>query len=126
MRLIFGGQFQGKYAFAQEKFPCNYLNGKNCNFDDIFTCEGIYNFENFVKNAVKNNLDLSNFIARLTNENPNIIIVSSEVGGGVVPLDPFERVYRENVGRLCTQIAQFSSEVYRVTCGIATCIKSKG
>lgn len=55
--------------------------------------------------------------------NGELLIVSDEVGYGVVPIDAFERRYRETVGRVCTELAAASSRVHRVICGIGTVIK---
>ena len=52
-----------------------------------------------------------------------VILVSDEVGYGVVPVDAFQRAYREVVGRTCTKLASFSRKVTRVVCGIGTVIK---
>ena len=51
------------------------------------------------------------------------IVIATEVGGGVVPMDASERAWRECTGRLCCDIAAQADRVYRVYCGIATCIK---
>ena len=55
--------------------------------------------------------------------NPDVILVSDEVGYGVVPIDAFDRAYRETVGRICTKLAGYSHRVTRVVCGIGTVIK---
>ena len=55
--------------------------------------------------------------------NPDLILVSDEVGYGVVPIDAFDRAYREVVGRICTKLAAYSHRVTRVACGIGTVIK---
>ena len=55
--------------------------------------------------------------------NPDIVVVSQEVGYGVVPMDAFDRKYREAVGRVCTGLASKSKKVTRVVCGIGTVIK---
>ena len=52
-----------------------------------------------------------------------VILVSEEVGYGIVPADAFERQYREAVGRVCTALAAKSSRVTRVVCGIGTVLK---
>ena len=59
----------------------------------------------------------------LLQKNPDAVIVSEEVGYGVVPVDAFEREYREAVGRICTKLAAGSRRVTRVICGIGTVIK---
>ena len=61
---------------------------------------------------------------RIMGENPDIILVSQEVGYGVVPMDAFDRKYREAVGRVCTDLASKSKKVIRVVCGIGTVIKN--
>lgn len=50
-------------------------------------------------------------------------VVCDELGCGIVPVDAFEREWRENVGRLCCDIAAQADRVYRVCCGIGQCIK---
>ena len=67
--------------------------------------------------------DVSSLAGKLIRENPNIILVTDEVGYGVVPVDAFDRAYREAVGRVCTELAAFSTRVTRVVCGIGTVIK---
>ena len=51
------------------------------------------------------------------------IVIATEVGGGVVPVDPAEREARERTGRLCIQLAQKADRVVRVVCGVGTAIK---
>ena len=51
------------------------------------------------------------------------IIVCNELGCGVVPMDAFERAWRERTGRLGCELAKQAEAVYRVTCGIGTRIK---
>ena len=69
---------------------------------------------------------LSTFNAdMLLEKNPNMILISDEVGYGVVPVDAFDRDYRESVGRVCTQLAAKCSKVTRVVCGIGTVIKGE-
>ena len=67
--------------------------------------------------------DLENFAGKLMTENPGLILVSDEIGCGIVPVDPFDRQYREMTGRVCTQLAACAEEVYRVVCGIGMRIK---
>ena len=51
------------------------------------------------------------------------IIISDEIGNGIVPIDPLERDYRERVGSILLQLAQKAEEVWRVMCGIGQKIK---
>ena len=56
-------------------------------------------------------------------EHEDCIVISDEVGNGIVPLDPGEREYREGVGRLLTELAARAEEVERVICGIGQKLK---
>ncbi len=55
--------------------------------------------------------------------NDNCIIISDEIGNGIVPVEAFEREYRERTGRILIQLAQKAEEVERVICGIGQKIK---
>ncbi len=59
----------------------------------------------------------------LYKKNPNLVIVSNELGYGVVPMEKKDRLWRERVGRVCTCIAARADEVVRVVCGIGTRLK---
>ena len=51
------------------------------------------------------------------------VIISDEIGNGIVPVDPFEREYRERAGKILITIAERADEVERVICGIGQKIK---
>ncbi len=53
----------------------------------------------------------------------NCVIISDEIGNGIVPVEPFEREYRERAGRLLVRLADRAEEVERVLCGIGQRIK---
>ena len=53
------------------------------------------------------------------------VVIATEVGGGVVPMDPAERAAREAAGRLNCLLAQRAETVVRVFCGIPTVLKGK-
>ena len=52
-------------------------------------------------------------------------VTASEVGGGVVPLDPGEREARERAGRLACLLAKRADTVVRVFCGIPRFLKGE-
>ena len=53
------------------------------------------------------------------------VITAAEVGGGIVPIDPVQRVQREAAGRLSCLLAARADAVVRVFCGIPTVIKGE-
>ena len=50
--------------------------------------------------------DVASLAARIQSENPEVVIVTNELGYGVVPVDAFDRNFREATGRVCTQFAE--------------------
>ena len=64
-----------------------------------------------------------NLAETIYNANPDRILVTDEIGYGIVPMDPFEREYREETGRICCLLAEKSEEIWRVCCGIGTRLK---
>ena len=59
----------------------------------------------------------------LKNSNANIVLVSNEVGTGIVPDNELAREFRDNAGFMNQKIASVSDEVYWVVAGIQTQIK---
>ncbi len=54
---------------------------------------------------------------------PDIILTCNELGCGIVPVDAFDRMWREETGRICCWLAKEAQAVYRMCCGIGTRIK---
>ena len=62
-------------------------------------------------------------IESMLRSNPGLIIITDEIGGGIVPMDPKEREWREVHGRACCQLAKRADCVIRVIAGIGQRIK---
>lgn len=54
------------------------------------------------------------------------VVIATEVGGGVVPVDAGERAAREAAGRLSCLLAQRAERVVRVFCGLPMVLKEEG
>ena len=128
MKLIIGGAFQGKSAAAKEMFPgMDWCDGRTCGMEDIFTCGGIFHLEAYIRRRLKEapDMEAESFVNLLEEKNPQVVLVSDEVGCGLVPVDAFDRKYRELTGRICTCIAERADTVIRVVCGIPTVLKER-
>ena len=53
------------------------------------------------------------------------IVIATEVGGGVVPMDAGARAGREAAGRLACLLAQRAETVIRVCCGLPQALKGE-
>ncbi len=126
MEMIIGGAFQGKGALARKLYPeVAFLEGDRVSEEELLQAQGICGFHAFIRKEMKAGKDVSLLAERIIEKNPEIILISDEIGYGVVPIDAFDRAYREAVGRVCTKLAAFSCKVTRVALGIGTVIKDE-
>ena len=53
------------------------------------------------------------------------IVIATEIGGGLIPMDPTERMKREAAGRLSCLLAERADTVVRVCCGLPQFLKGE-
>lgn len=124
MEMMIGGAFQGKADLAEKAYPgIRWVRGEDVTKEELMKAQGVLGFHRFIKKEMKEGRDVKDLAEELIRNNPDVILVSDEVGYGVVPVDTFDRAYREAVGRVCTKLAAGSKKVTRVICGIGTVIK---
>lgn len=124
MVLIVGGAYQGKLAYARKEFPkIGWIDGRDCEEEELYQCQGIHHFHVYVERMMRDGHCVNDLAGRIFQRNPEAVIISDEIGYGIVPADSFERAYRETMGRICTQLAADAGKVCRVVCGIGMVIK---
>ncbi len=126
MKLVVGGSFQGKTDYAKEMFGLRHgvwVDGANCSRKELFFCQGVTHFDEFIRRQMKEGKDVANLAGEIFERNPDICIIANELGYGIVPVDPFDRKFREEEGRILQKIAAEAEEVHRVICGLGTVIK---
>ena len=109
MKLYIGGAYQGQEELARQENP----NG------EIF--ERFH--ENIREKVQKEGQETLAFAEMFCREHPEAVIVSDEVGSGVVPMAAEDRTFRETVGRVLCVIARNAEQVTRCICGIGVRIK---
>jgi adenosylcobinamide kinase / adenosylcobinamide-phosphate guanylyltransferase len=65
----------------------------------------------------------ADFLDALTGCNADVLIVTNEVGTGIVPSNPAARMFRDEQGWLNQAVAATCDEVYFVTAGLPMCLK---
>ena len=110
MELFIGGYKQGKLKYVLTNRP----NAESRVFND---------FHLWIKKLMMDGQDARAMALMYVEQHPDCIIIADEIGNGIVPIDPFERRYREEVGRILTELAQKAERVERVTCGLGQRIK---
>lgn len=69
--------------------------------------------------------ELDRLVARLRRMNVPVLLVSNEVGDGIVPEYPLGRLFRDLAGRMNQRLADVSEQVFLVTAGIPVELKSR-
>ena len=68
---------------------------------------------------------MDTLIATLSGVSGLIIVVSNEVGSGIVPENPLARIYRDDVGSLNQRIAGLARKVVNVIAGLPLVLKDE-
>ena len=75
-----------------------------------------------VQNLAANTTDLEKLADELAAYD---VVTATEVGGGIVPIDPAERARREAAGRLACLLAARADCVVQMFCGLPTILKGE-
>lgn len=107
MIFITGPLYSGKRDYA-----CSLL---NCGREDLQK-RAVWDVQNLAADCD----DLDTLADELARHN---VVIATEVGGGVVPIDAGERAAREAAGRLSCLLARRAERVVRVFCGLPMVLK---
>lgn len=127
MKLVIGGTAQGKLEYVLLKHDVQ----KNMVWDGVLPNDRelngniviINHLHQWIKNCMVSGECPEDEIMSFLDCNEDCIIICDEIGNGIVPIDPFEREYRERTGRILVQLAMRAEEVERIICGIGQKIK---
>lgn len=127
MELYIGGRTQGKLDYVLAKKAC----ALDCVIeeDDDFMVSLweekyiINHFHTWFRHQLIQGHQPEAQMQTVLETYPDVIVISDEVGNGIVPLDPFEREYRERLGRCLCFLASKANVVERIFCGIGQRIK---
>ena len=109
MILIIGPLYSGKRDFACQVLGCGAEELKN---------RAVWDVQDLAAQCG----DLEALADQLAGHE---VVIATEVGGGVVPVDAEERASREAAGRLSCLLAQRAEQVFRVFCGLPMVLKEK-
>ena len=135
MELILGGYAQGKLDFAKSCYPdavifdensCNTLFAEQAGEIGDNTVKIWNNFNISVKKMIesgKNDDEIRDMIEKSIAFHKNLIVISDEIGCGIIPMNATERYFREFIGRIQCFLAEKANKVFRVVCGIPQRIK---
>ena len=143
MILVTGGCSQGKREFVrqylgeQDADGFVWTEGEKASWEEFMDGRFCRDFQLFVRRVMEGSagpscserkgLSTDQILEQLLEEllagPKERVLVTDEIGCGIVPADALERLYREETGRLCCRIAGEAQEVWRVCCGAGMRIK---
>lgn len=127
MKLVIGGYAQGKCNYVLQDYdmemveiwdgeiPENRVKSK-----EIVV---INHLHNWIRERIAQGECPEEEIFAFVEKYPDCVLISDEIGNGIVPIEAFEREYRERTGRILVELAKKAEEVERVICGIGQKIK---
>lgn len=141
MILVIGGRSQGKREFVcrellkQRPEAINWCDGATATFQEFMESPFCFGLHQLTRRVMEGEPSLgipngwtskeafSCLIDCLVNNIPERIVITDEIGYGVVPVEASLRAWREETGRLCCELAAQAEEVWRVCCGIGQRLK---
>ena len=121
MILITGGSYQGKLSYARTRFGLSEADicvggvdfGKRC----------LAYVDRYALECVKKGVEPADIFRADPAAWRDHIIITTDISGGVVPMEAALRVWREACGRMNSYLASQADEVWRLFCGIPQRLK---
>lgn len=127
MQLYIGGFAQGKLDLVLRETGLSISDvaeGSNLTgIEELIGKKILNHYHLLIKKQMEQEKEPEEFLQEIMSRFPDLILICDEVGNGIVPLDAFEREYREKTGRLLCETAERAEKVVRVFCGIGQRIK---
>ena len=121
MILITGGSYQGKLDYARERF--GLTDDDICMGEIDFSKKCLACIEQYALEAVKKGVEPADIFKENEERLRDRIIVTTDISGGIVPMDATLRAWREACGRMNSFLAARADEVWRLFCGIPQRLK---
>ena len=112
MTFITGPLYSGKRTFAAQLLHCT---------EQQLSQYAVWDVQQLAADCASSD-DLAALADRLA---AYPVVIATEVGGGVVPMEPEQRAAREAAGRLACLLAARADCVVQMFCGIPTILKGE-
>lgn len=129
MILVVGGACQGKrqvcrrlLGIEEAYYRERLADGRTDVAETALEKPYVAAFHLFLRQVLERGECAEDYTKQLLDAEPEIVSMD-EVGCGIVPMERFEREYRDAAGLCGQMLAAEAEQVYRVCCGIAVCIK---
>jgi len=125
MIFIFGGKYQGKTAYAINEYDGEH---KICDLAKeglsyMYEADIIKNVQDGVRQLLSEDIEPIAYFVQNMKSLEQKILVGTEIGCGIVPIDDQERIWRDETGRVYQLLAGKAQKVVRLWAGIPMTIK---
>ena len=126
MHLIIGGRYMGKLNYARALYGeisvCD-LSAEEP--ESMFAARAAVNIQDGARSILKRGERVRDFFEANSSRMDDKILIGDEIGSGIVPMEPFERLWRDETGFLYQFLAARADLVDRVWAGIPCRLKGK-
>ncbi|MDR2180909.1 MAG: bifunctional adenosylcobinamide kinase/adenosylcobinamide-phosphate guanylyltransferase [Synergistaceae bacterium] len=125
MHLIVGGKYMGKLRYAQSLYGrdaavCDLTAARP---EDMFEARIVVNLQEGVRHMLEREQSVRDFFESNILRLEDKVLIGDEIGSGIVPADPFERLWRDETGFLYQMLAARAARVDRVWAGLPCPLK---
>ena len=129
MELYIGGSGQGKQQYVRSTHSevlFSVYDEKN--IDELSACEEektvlIDHLHLWIREKLKQGDNPEKLISDIILKYSDCMIISDEVGNGLVPIEAFDREYRDRTGKILIDLAKKAERVERIICGLGQRLK---
>ena len=126
MVFIIGGRYQGKLDYARKRFHLTDADIQLCDEDTCkidFSRRCVAYIDRYALNRVRAQEEPSATFIENIDRLADCVLISTDISGGVVPMDATLRAWREACGRMNNALAARADEVWRLFCGLPQRLK---
>lgn len=127
VRFIVGGKYMGKLRYArslcgEDAVVCDLARESP---ENMFDADIVANLQEGIRTLLARENDARRFFEENLDRLRGKILVGDEIGGGIVPMDPFERRWRDETGFVYQTLARRAEIVERVWAGLPERLKGQ-
>jgi adenosyl cobinamide kinase/adenosyl cobinamide phosphate guanylyltransferase len=125
MHLIIGGKYMGKLRYAKKLYGWD---ASICDLaaappEDMFEARIAVNLQDGVRHMLRRGGSAQDFFERHFLRLEEKILIGDEIGSGIVPMDSFERLWRDETGLVYQMLADRAALVDRIWAGLPCRLK---
>ena len=129
MELYIGGRGQGKQQYVKNiHSKLLFSVYDETKIDELFSGSEkkpvlIDHLHLWIKEKLKQGDDPQKLISDIIMKYPDCVIISDEIGNGLVPIEASDREYRDRTGKILIDLAKKAERVERIICGLGQRLK---